>query len=75
MSARKAASLLRLTKAESLLPIAQGYEVTHERASLASLSRLTKAESLHLSRKAMRSRMRAQGYGVCYEFGEVGSLS
>ena len=27
-------------------PIAQGYEVTHERASLASLSRLTKGESL-----------------------------
>ena len=27
-------------------PIARAYEVTHERASLASLSRLTEAESL-----------------------------
>ncbi len=30
-------SLSRLTKAESLLPIARAYEVTHESASLASL--------------------------------------
>ena len=38
-------------------PIAQGYKVTHERASLCGLLWLTQAESLHLSRKAMGSAM------------------
>ena len=46
-------------------PIAQGYEVTHEGASLASLSRLTEAESLLPI---------TQGYEVTHEGARLWSL-
>ena len=46
-------------------PIARAYEVTHERASLASLSRLTEAESLLPI---------TQGYEVTHEGASLVSL-
>ena len=61
--ALKAASLSWLTKAESLLPIAQGYEVTHERARLWGLLWVRGGRKSLLSAWDEVLRERAQTFG------------
>ena len=57
------ASLLRLTKGESLLSIARGYEVTHEGARLASLLWVRGGRKSLLSAWDEVLRERAQTFG------------